>query len=143
MMFTPRQKGIGKDNFIKLQDRESVIGVFVGEIFTFKRHWINDRGEICQGGKEKCQFCKDDPKTYPSFRFRVNFINDTMCAKIFEGGGEAHDALCLLDKKYDLSKTLVEIIRKGKGTRTTYDFEILTDQKVPTDISKVSLLSLS
>src|SRR4051812_37563347 len=102
MLFTPRAKGLGKDCFLKLKDQEEVTGIFCGEIYTFKQHWVTGKslGECTGVG---CLFCANDPSGYPSFRFRINFIvsqEKQLIAKIFEAGGEVYDTLASMDKKF-------------------------------------------
>lgn len=148
MLFTPRQKGLGKDNFLKLRDKEEITGLFRGEIYTFKRHWSNNQGVECVG--EDCPVCKVDPENYPAFRFRINFIttiDGKWVAKIFEGGGELYDSLANLDRKFDLSKTVVEITRRGLKQSTKYDILPLVNEQVTSEMEKklkeVDLLQLS
>lgn len=131
-MFSPRPKSLGSDNFLKLADEEEVTGMFKGEIHKFYRHWANNRSEECPG-KAVCEICKADPKNFASFRFRINFItvkNDQLFTKIFEGGGEVYDMLVSLDKKYDFSKCLAQIVRRGVKTRTKYDIIPLTTHPI-------------
>jgi hypothetical protein len=148
MLFTPRQKGLGKENFLTLNDKEEVTGIFSGEIFTYKRHWSNNRSQECIG--QDCPFCKAEPDKYPAFRFRINFIttkDGKWVSKIFEGGGETYDQLASLDRKFDLSKTIVEITRRGLKQNTKYDILPLTNQPITkemeTKIKGVTLLPLS
>lgn len=148
MMFAPRPKGLGKDSFLKLQDKEEVTGMFRGDIYQFKRHWMNNRGVQCEG--EKCQYCAADPKNFPSFRFRVNFITSKdgkYVAKIFESGGETYDFLSSLSKKYDLSKTVIDITRMGLNTNTKYMVMPRADVPVTKEfeakIAAVELLALT
>lgn len=148
MIFTPRSKGLGKENFLTLNDKEEVTGIFKGEIYTYKRHWSNNRSQECLG--QDCPFCKADPENYPSFRFRVNFIttkDGQWCAKIFEGGGELYDLLTTLDRKCDLTKTIVEITRQGLKQNTKYMILPLVNQPITKEIeakiNSVSLLPLS
>lgn len=148
MMFAPRPKGLGSDNFLKLNDREKVVGVFKGDLYKFRRHWVGGKGMECEGA-DKCPVCKEgsSKENYPSFRFRINFVTDKMIPKIFEGGAETYDALTLVDAQYDLSQYIVQISRRGLGKKTTYEFEV--DAKTPltkenkTKIESVTLLSLS
>jgi hypothetical protein len=135
VLFTPRPKGLGSENFLKLNDQEEVTGLFRGELYTFKRHWVRgngkERGEECTG--PNCPFCLADSENYPSFRFRVNFVttkDGQWVAKIFEGGGELYDLLSSLDKKFDLSKTVVDITRRGLKQSTKYDITPRLDQPV-------------
>jgi hypothetical protein len=147
MLFTPRPKGLGKDNFLQLRDKEEATGIFSGEIYTFKRHWTNNRSTECLG--EDCSICKVDPENYPSFRFRINFIttiNGQWVSKIFEGGGETYDLLTGLDRKVDLAKTFIDITRQGLKQNTKYHFfprtnEALT-KEMKAKIDEVELLAL-
>ena len=149
MLFTPRPKGLGSENFLKLNDKQEVTGIFQGGIYTFRRHWLNNRGSECPG--EGCQICAADPeKNYPSFRFRVNFIttkDGKWVAKIFEGGGETYDILTNLDRKFDLTKTVVEIGRSGLKQNTKYNVIPLTNYPITKEmdamIKAVTLLALS
>jgi len=151
MLFTPRPKGLGGQNFLKLNDGESVTGAFRGDIYKFKRHWVNGRGVECDG--PTCTVCKaaqGDKKQFPTFRFRINFVtnkDNQWSAKIFESGGETYDLLETLDKKYDLSKMAVEITRIGLGTKTKYQIFPLKDYPITDELKKklesVSLHALS
>lgn len=149
MLFEPRSKGLGKDSFLKLNDKEEVTGIFRGEIHTFRRHWTSsNRSQECTG--ENCPLCKADPENYPAFRFRINFVSNRdgqWFAKIFEGGGELYDSLTNLDRKFDLTKTIVEITRRGLKQNTKYDIlplvnHVLT-KEMEAKIKSVSLLHLS
>jgi hypothetical protein len=131
MMFRPRPKSLGRDNFLKLSDREEVTGVFRGDIYTFRRHWTGQASVECSG--ETCPICQTDPENRPAFRFRVNFVTNKdgqWFAKIFEGGGELYDSLVNLDRKFDLSKTAVEITRRGLKQNTKYDVIPLTNMQI-------------
>lgn len=147
MMFAPRVKGLGADSFLKLNDKEEVTGVFSGEIYTFKRHWVANRGSECIG--EGCTICAADPEAFPSFRFRVNFVttkDGQWVSKIFEGGGETYDLLVNHDKKFDLGKTIVDITRMGLKTNTKYNILPRLDQPISREmeakIKSVTLLAL-
>jgi hypothetical protein len=148
MLFTPRPKGLGRDSFLSLNDREEVTGIFKGEPYTFKRHWTNQRSVECTG--EGCPICSVDPESYPSFRFRINFIiskEGQWIPKIFEGGGETYDLLTSLDKKVDLSKTFVDISRQGLKQNTKYHFFARNNEPMTKEmkakIDSVQLLPLS
>lgn len=150
MLFVPRPKGLGKDNFLKLADKEEVTGIFAGEIYSFRRHWsqATQRSIECLG--EGCQVCATDPESRASFRFRINFVttkDGKWFPKIFEGGGELYDTLTGLDKKFDLSKTVVEITRMGMKQNTKYNVLPRIDQPITKDmeakIKAVELLPLS
>jgi hypothetical protein len=145
MLFTPRQKGLGSDNFLKLNDKEEVAGYFTGEIYKFKRHWSNNKGIECTGA-ETCPICRIDSDNYPAFRFRINFVttkDGQWVAKIFEGGGETYDQLTTLDRKYDLTTTAVEITRHGLKQNTKYMIMPLVNQPLTKEMeSKIKSVSL-
>lgn len=148
MLFEPRPKGLGKENFLTLNDKEEVSGFFRGEIYTYKRHWTSNRSQECTG--QECPFCKADPESYPSFRFRINFITSRdgqWVSKIFEGGGETYDLLTNLDRKYDLTKTPIEITRQGLKQSTKYHIMPLLNQPITKEmeakLKSVALLALS
>ena len=147
-MFPPRPKGLGKENFLKLSDQEEVTGIFRGELITFKKHWVHGASTECLGSS--CGICKEDPKNYPMFRFRINFIvfkKNQWEAKIFEAGGGVYDLLTSLNKKMDLSQVLIEITRRGMKQNTKYDFLPRTDipisQEMKKQIQAMELLPLS
>ena len=158
MLFTPRPKGLGKENFLKLNDQEEVTGIFKGDIHTFKQHWANGKSFECVG--QECSYCKcrgqdcscegDSKKHYPGFRFRINFVTPNegqWKAKIFEGGGELYDFLTSLDKKFDLTRTLIDITRRGMKQETKYDILPRVDQPITQEmaakIQAAPLLALS
>lgn len=155
MLFTPRTKGLGGENFLKLNDGEEITGIFKGEIYRFKKHWTNERSIECIG--ESCSLCRADSeeqdpkkKRYPSFRFRINFITSKdgqWIPKIFEGGGETYDSLTNINSKVDLSKSFVDISRHGVKKNTKYQFFVRSDtpftKEMAGKIESVSLLPLS
>lgn len=153
MLFVPRQKGLGKDSFLKLADKEEITGIFRGEIYTYRHHWTGSGGLECSG--EGCPACAEpapagEKKRYPAFRFRVNFVTSKdgkWVSKIFETGGEVYDQLSNLDKKFDLSKTVVEITRNGEKKNTKYTIIPRVDQPITKEmeakINAVPLLPLS
>lgn len=152
MMFAPRPKGLGKDNFLKLGDKEEVTGLFRGEIYSYRHHWQNRRGVECIG--PDCQYCKETTEegkpNYPRFRFRVNFVttkDGKWVAKIYEGGGEIYDQLVSLDRKFDLSKTVIDISRSGTGANTKYNIiprlDIPLNDEMKKQLEAVELLPLT
>lgn len=119
MKFKEKLPSTGK-YFLRLKSGDSVKGVFRGEPYDFKQHWVNQRGSVCEG--DGCPHCKEGKK--PSFRFRLNFVlseNGAMVAKIFEQGWMVYESLrSLHGADYDLEKTVVQITRHGSGQDTTY-----------------------
>jgi hypothetical protein len=131
MFFLPRLKRLSKESFLNLNDQEEATGIFSGEIYTFKRHWLNNRGIECT--ESGCPTCASHPENHPSFRFRVNFVtlkNGQWIAKVFESGGEVYDLLVSLDKKFNLSKVLIDITRRGMKQNTKFDILPRADKPV-------------
>jgi hypothetical protein len=151
MLFQPRPKGLGKDNFVKLGDGQEIMGVFRGTPHTFRQHWINNQSTECIGAE--CPLCKAEQSKAeprkPSFRFRINLITTVdgkYVPKIFEGGGELYDDLVDLDKKFNLAATPVSIMRRGLKKDTRYSIIPRADKPVTKEmeelISQVKLLPL-
>jgi hypothetical protein len=143
-IFAPRARGLGKDNFLKLNDGEEVTGIFKGEPYTYRRHWINQRGVECEG-VGTCQYCAaenqkpEKDRAFPSFRFRINFVttkDGKWVSKIFEGGGELYDQLVKIDQKFDLSKTVVDLSRSGTKQNTKYSVLPRTDLPLSKDMAE-------
>ena len=120
MKFKPKTEGgtSGK-NFVRLKAGESVHGIFRGEPYDFRQHWVNNKTQLCTG--DECELCK--AKNKASFRFRLNLIineNKAYVAKIFEQGYQVYDYIrSLADSGYDLEKTVVKITRHGSGPNDT------------------------
>jgi hypothetical protein len=97
------------NNFVKLKDKESVVGVFAGDIHEITGDWIEQKFIESPGGK--------------SFRFRINLIvkeGSTFVPKIFEQGVTVYRQLEELHAEYDLSTIFVKITRNGISTDTAY-----------------------
>ena len=110
-------------NFLKLKSGESIQGVFRGDPYDFRIHWLQkeQRSVLCEG-KDKCPVCKLGEKS--SFRFRINFITrdgEGYVAKVFEQGWQSYQALINLQESgYDLEKQIMMISRQGTGLNTAY-----------------------
>jgi len=127
---------------LKLKDKESVRGVFRGDIHTYHQHWVGDRSQLCPG-RESCSRCKDGADK-PQFKFRLNFITkekDGFVAKIFEQGWTLFEQLKAINAVVPLEKTLVQISRSGSGKNDTTYTVITLPTPIP-DLSKVELLRL-
>lgn len=116
-------EGLSSENFIKLKDKESISGIFQGDPFDYKTHWVQTLKNyaICKG--EGCEHCATGNK--PSTRFRVNFVvkdpsTNKMVARIFESNATTYSSMRELNKDYPLDKTVVKITRNGSGPKTTY-----------------------
>lgn len=112
----------GSKNFLKLKDKESISGIFMGELYEFFILWDNKKA-------------KEVPEGTPDskFRFRVNFVSkegSVYAPKIFEQGATVYRQLAELHEEYDLEKTVIKITRNGSGTDTTYSLLPLLKQVV-------------
>src|SRR6185312_16723655 len=112
--------GLGGQFFIKLKDKESIVGVFRGDPYDFKQHWMQNGSQICPGAG--CNECIKGMK--PSFRFRLNFVTNEhgkYVARVFEQGRAVYGQLASLNNSgYPLEKTVVKITRTGNDKATTY-----------------------
>jgi hypothetical protein len=113
----------GKD-FLRIKESgASVRGIFVGEPFDFRMHWIkngNTNKSVSCGG-EGCFHCLGGNRSV--FRFRMNFIvksEDGYQCKVFEQSLKTYESLRSLNKDYPLESTLVKITRNGMGKDTYY-----------------------
>lgn len=120
MQFKQASQSLTSNSFVRLKANESIVGVFRGEPYEFKTHWLNGASEKCIG--DACALCKDRIK--PTFRFRLNFITKdsagSYTAKIFEQGWNVYRALAdLTSAGHDLEKNVVKITRYGSGKNDT------------------------
>ena len=96
-------------------------GVFRGEPYLYRRHWLGHSGAECTG--DQCEHCKKGNKS--TFRFRMIFIcrseSGNLEAKIFENGWDLFNSLKALNNDYPLEKHTVKITRQGSTAHdTTY-----------------------
>lgn len=131
-------EGGGSKNFLKLKDKESVVGIFRGALHDFFILWDNGKSTPVDEGTPNAKF-----------RFRVNFVvkdGASYVPKIFEQGLIVYKTLSELHNEYDLAKTVVKITRNGTGTDTTYSVLPLLKQTLSTDaeayLDKLELLPL-
>ena len=120
MKFEAIEGSESREHSISLKDGESIVGLFQGDEFTYRRHWTSDRPVICS---DPCLLCKNGDK--PTFRFRMNMVvgfaeeHETM--KILEGGWKLYTQLHEINKEYPLESNYIKISRKGsKKNDTTY-----------------------
>lgn len=106
----PQKTNGGDSIFVKLEDGESVVGVFYGDpehanvkFDRVAKKWIKDP---------------------TAFRFRLNLVIEdqgVLVSKIYEGGSTVYTQLRELHKTgYTLPTTKVKLTRKGTGTDTVY-----------------------
>jgi hypothetical protein len=130
--------GSGSKNFLKLKDKESVTGIFRGELYEFFTVW--------EGGKSR-QVPEGTPKA--GFRFRINFVlkdGANFVPKIFENGATVYKQLEELHAEYGLDSIVVKLTRNGDGMDTTYSIMPMIKQTITKEtaeyLSKLELLPL-
>lgn len=148
MKFETPAGGISSNHFVKLKDKEKIVGLFRGDPFTFRDHWTGQRSEVCPGSTD-CPRCAKNEKS--KFRFHINFLtqdNHVWTPKIFAGGWTVFQSLkALHEGDYDLEKTKVSINRSGTGTDTSYNILPSRDWQLSEGedmaLKSVTLLSLN
>ena len=132
MKFREIEEVAGANNFLKLKDKESVVGVFAGDPREFFVKWENNKSrEVPEGTPDA------------SFRFRINFVvreGSQFVPKIWEQGVTVYRQLAELHSEYDLTKTYMKVTRQGTGTDTTYS--LLPSKKEPTEAERAHIKTL-
>ena len=109
------QESTGGGIFLKLNDGESVSGVFRGEVHTFYSYWdqATRRSVIVDADHDLARA-----------RYRLNFItkdeSGQLVAKIWEFAGPFYDLLQEINEEYALEETTIKVTRKGLGKDTEY-----------------------
>ena len=115
-----REKSEDTRNFVKLKSGESIQGVFRGDLYEFRMHWIDDRSVLCPEDKT-CEPCNN--KLQASFKFRVNFITkegNDYSAKVLQQGWRFYQNIRALDYELKgLEHFLVKITRHGSAKNDT------------------------
>lgn len=113
MRFKKIEESSGSQDFIKFKDKQSVVGIFVGEPYEFYSIFENKKQREVPEGTPGARF-----------RFRLNFIvkdGPTFTPKIFENSASVYRQLDELNAEYDdLSAIYVKITRNGVELETTY-----------------------
>lgn len=129
----------GSKHFLKLKDKESVSGIFLGELREFYIFWENGKS-------------KEVPEGTPNskFRFRVNFVvkeGAVYVPKIFEQGLTVYRQLAELNEEYSLESIVVKVTRNGTGTDTAYSTLPLLKQQISKEtaahLASIELLPLT
>lgn len=102
----------GSNNYVKLKDKESITGIFRGEIKEFFVLWRDGKStEVPEGTPGS------------KFRFRINFVTkegSSYVPKIFEQGQLVYEQLAAIHEEYPLEQTVCKITRNGEKLDTTY-----------------------
>lgn len=140
MQFKQIQESTGVSQFIKLEDKESIRGIFRGDPYDFKQHFIKaeNKSYLCTA-PQACQWCMKGDR--PKFRFTINFItkepDGKYIAKVFEQGAKFYNGLkALHESGYDLERTIMAVTRSGKGTDTIYTILPIPNGAVPDAMEK-------
>ncbi len=125
----------GGGNYVKLKDKESMSGIFYGELHEFYVLWEN--------GKTR-EVSPDTPGA--KFRFRANFVIKEGAAyvpKIFENSQTVYQQLAELHAEYNLETVVVKITRNGSKLDTTYSILPLRDPVTPGTAACLRTLKLN
>lgn len=129
MQFREDLQEDGSSHFLKLKDKEKVKGVFAGDVYDFRQHWVKtervNKSEMCMG--HGCQYCAHGDR--PQFRFRINFIifdekTNQPFVKIFEQGVNVYKQLRELNREFPLNNYIVKITRSG-STRQDTEYSVI------------------
>ena len=128
----------GSKNFLKIKDKESVRGVFVGEILHFFMKWV---------GSKSIKTTDKDPEG--KVRFRCNFVtpgpDGELTVKIWEFPYGVFEQIKSINDEYPLEKTKVKITRLGTGQDTTYQIMPLLTAKdvlIPDQLAAINNMPL-
>lgn len=121
--------------FIKLKDKESVVGVLAGDIFEYFSLWENKKPRLVPEGTPGAKF-----------RFRINLVvkdGTNFIPKVFEGGVAVYRHLEELSGEYSLEQTYLKITRNGEGLDTTYSIIPSRMQVSAADLIHIKKLKLN
>lgn len=135
MKFRKIEETNGQSSFIKLKDKESVVGVFQGDIYEFFVIW--------NPGQKPVEVSEGTPGA--KLRFRLNFFvkdGPVFTPKILEGGVTMYRQLEELHAEYDLSTIFVKITRNGTSTDTVYSILPSKQQIKKEELAHIKTLKL-
>lgn len=127
--------------FIKLNNKESLKGVFRGAPYDFMQHYYKaeSKSYLCEG--QGCSHCAKGNK--PTFRFKINFLvlqpdGKTFVAKIIDWPRTPYrDLRAIAESHGNLDRVKVTITRNGIGLDTTYSILPMPDWKVSDALDQV------
>lgn len=114
--------------FLKLKDKESITGIFIGDPVEYHVLWENNKSKVVPEGTAGS-----------SFRFKICFVvkeGAVYVPKIFENGITVYRQLSDMHSEYNLEETVVKITRNGLGTDTTYSILPLLKQTISPETAK-------
>lgn len=126
----------GPSNYVRLKDKESITGIFRGEVFDFYSVWESGKPRIV-----------DESVFGARFRFKINFVvkeGASYVVKVFEQSKTVYEQLGALHDEYDLEKTLIKITRNGTGkSDTTYTLLPLRQEVPPETLKHIETLPMN
>lgn len=134
MRFRDNLPATGSESFLKLKDKESVYGVFRGDLYEFFSLWEAGKSKVVPEGTAGA-----------GFRFRVNFVTkvgNQYLAKIFENGATVYQDLKALHDEYGLEEIVIKMTRNGVGLETSYSLMPILKTPVGDDVRNLKLLPL-
>ena len=116
------------DPFIHLlNDRDSIVGAFVGNPLARKVHWGGQQYDDCLG--IDCPYCRIGQAA--QFRVSINlFVPEKNEMKIIEGGERWFRDLLKVRNKYGLDKWFFEVERRHDTSKSWPRYSILPDRKI-------------
>lgn len=109
--------------FVSLKnDKDSVVGAFVGEPYVREVIWTGSKYET---------FNPDEHEGNPSLRVMLNFyVPAEESMKVIEGGATWFKSVCEVRKKYGLDKWTFEVTRHGAKGDPKTKYSILPEEKI-------------
>jgi len=126
----------GNGLFVRLaNDRDKVVGVFLGEPLARETHWTGEKYEECTG--EGCSHCAEGKR--PNLRVSMNFyLPAEKDLKVIEGGVTWFKDLLKARDKYGLNQWLFEVERHGAAGDPKTSYTILPEEKLtPEQIKEI------
>jgi hypothetical protein len=119
--------------FVRLaNDRDKVVGVFLGKPYARETHWTGDRYELCTGSG--CRLCAEG--TRASLRVALNlYVPAERQVKVIEGSASWFKDVMKARTKYGLDKWTFEIERQGAAGDPKTKYSILPEEKIDAELA--------
>lgn len=110
-----------------LNDRDSIVGAFVGNPLAREVHWGGYQYDDCSG--VDCPYCRIGQSA--QFRVSMNFfVPEKNEMRIIEGGDRWFRDLLKVRNKYGLDKWFFEVERRHDTSKSWPRYSILPDRKI-------------
>lgn len=124
-----------KSMYIRLKDRESVIGVLAGDLHEFAQIWKDGKSTDVPEGTAGA-----------SFRFRVNMLvkeGSSYVAKVFEQGVTVYKTLSEIAADWPIESTVIKITRSGSSiSDTSYSITPQKQELTPETLAHLKTIKL-